>query len=256
MTIYWGPLKWPYAPRYEPRDLYEPRYVVTRRGWARQHGDRRRATFDVWFRHPEHYRTDVWGSLPGWPYRPRELDYPPPKTGLVRRALEHKTLGLGPYEVPTMPVERCDEARAALADAPEKEGNMPSKYQALNDASRLAHASLTGASPNPEDCKLADAPVPKPTADRPRDWSTAKPNRHAELGLESVEAAIERCRMAVGPIHPERAEDGDKWEAGIVMPGDGYMSYDFGPDLATAVRQCAERYDAAQANRPAEESDE
>lgn len=28
---------------------------------------------------------------------------------------------------------------------------MPSKYTALNDASRLAHASLTGESPNPED---------------------------------------------------------------------------------------------------------
>ena len=28
---------------------------------------------------------------------------------------------------------------------------MPSKYKALNDASRLAHAQLTGKSPNPED---------------------------------------------------------------------------------------------------------
>lgn len=28
---------------------------------------------------------------------------------------------------------------------------MPSKYKALNDASRLAHAELTGESPNPED---------------------------------------------------------------------------------------------------------
>lgn len=27
---------------------------------------------------------------------------------------------------------------------------MPSQYQALNDASRLAHAALTGTSPNPE----------------------------------------------------------------------------------------------------------
>ena len=30
---------------------------------------------------------------------------------------------------------------------------MPSQYKALNDASRLAHAQLTGASPNPENTK-------------------------------------------------------------------------------------------------------
>lgn len=33
---------------------------------------------------------------------------------------------------------------------------MPSKYKALNDASRLAHAQLTGGSPNPEDVHAID----------------------------------------------------------------------------------------------------
>lgn len=108
---------------------------------------------------------------------------------------------------------------------------MPSKYRALNDATRLAHADLTGASPNPEDCFAMEPPS----------GVQLRPTLHEEyfvgdrVLIKGFGEGLDGCRgriVGIGmahivfqyivkleePIEPPGNFEGEPWEC-ILVPG-------------------------------------